>query len=67
MDNPLRQQLLTTQEASAILRISRSQLYLLLQRGELRSVAIGRRRLITRAALEEFVARLEAQQVEQSR
>jgi excisionase family DNA binding protein len=62
MDDLSRRQIWTLPEASEFLRISRSHLYLLIQRNELRSIAIGRRRLITRAALEEFVQRLEAQQ-----
>jgi excisionase family DNA binding protein len=62
MDELSHRQLWTIPEASEFLRISRSHLYLLIQRKELRSIAIGRRRLITRAALEELVQRLEAQQ-----
>jgi excisionase family DNA binding protein len=61
MDDLSRRHLWTIPEAAEYLRISRSHLYLLL-RSELRSIVIGRRRLITRAALEEFVQRLEAQQ-----
>ena len=42
-------------EAAAVLGIGRTNVYALLKTGELRSVKIGGRRLIPRAALEAFV------------
>ena len=49
--------LLEIEEAAAMLSIKRSLLYLLMARGEIRSCKIGRRRLIPRDALHEFVER----------
>ncbi len=46
-------------EAATILGIGRTNVYALLKRGELRSVKIGGRRLIPRAALEAFVDELQ--------
>ncbi len=43
--------LLTIREASAFLRLSRSSLYALMDRGELRFVKIGRSRRIPRRAV----------------
>ena len=45
-------------DAAALLGISRSNLYCLMRAGEVRSVRIGSRRLIPRAALESFVETL---------
>ena len=47
-------------EAAAHLSIGRSKIYELMRLGELRSVKIGGSRRIPRAALAEFVSRLEA-------
>lgn len=51
--------LLSVTEVADSLRIHRTTVYDLLATGELRSTTLGRRRLIPRAALEEFVALLE--------
>ncbi len=50
--------LLTPEEAADQLSISRSSLYLLLTKGELESVRIGRSRRITKQALLDYVERL---------
>lgn len=55
--------LYTPREAAALLGISRSSLYVLLARGDVASIYIGASRRITTAALDEFVARLEAQRL----
>jgi excisionase family DNA binding protein len=47
--------LLTVEEAARVLSINRSTVYDLLARGELASVSIGRRRLISRQALGNFI------------
>lgn len=44
----------------ALLGIGRTKWFELIASGELRSVKIGRRRLVSEAALAEFVAKLEA-------
>lgn len=49
--------LLTPQEAADALRISRSTLYKLFQRGELPSLTIGRRRYFSPKVIEEWIAR----------
>jgi len=46
-------------EAAELLRISRSALYELIRSGQVRSVTVGRTRLITHHALTEYVQRLE--------
>lgn len=51
--------LLSVNEVAELLRIHRATVYDLLATGELRSTTLGRRRLIPRAALEEFVASLD--------
>lgn len=51
-DSPM---LLTIPEAARLLAIGRTTLYSLIDRGELRAVAIGRARRIPRSALQEFV------------
>jgi excisionase family DNA binding protein len=43
-----------------LLGIGRTVTYRLVLGGELRSVKIGRRRLVVRASVEEYVARLES-------
>jgi excisionase family DNA binding protein len=50
--------LLSVPEAARALGIARSSLYLLMDRHELTSVSIGRRRLLPARALEEYVDRL---------
>lgn len=52
------QLLLSPREVAATLSIGRSKVFELLATGELASVKIGRRRLIPRAALSEYVGRL---------
>jgi excisionase family DNA binding protein len=51
--------LLTVQEAADQLRISRWLVYNLIRANQLRTVKIGRRRLVTPAALAECIAMLE--------
>jgi excisionase family DNA binding protein len=51
-------ELLTVEEAAQRLRIGRWKLYDLIRSHELRTVKIGRRRLVTAAALSECVERL---------
>lgn len=48
--------------AATALSIGRATLYELLARGEITSIKIGRSRRIPRAALEEYAARLDAEQ-----
>lgn len=50
--------LLTVQEAADRLRVSRWSLYNLIRSNQLRTVKIGRRRLVTPAALAECVKQL---------
>ena len=52
--------LLSPSEAAERLSMGRSKIYELMRRGELRSVKIGGCRRIPRAALDDFVADLEA-------
>ena len=47
---------LKVREVAAILRCGRNRAYELIQRGEIRSVRIGRAVRVTREALEEFLA-----------
>lgn len=49
-------------DACRLLGISRVMLYRLLGTGEIASIKVGRRRLITRRALEQFIARQEREQ-----
>jgi excisionase family DNA binding protein len=56
-DNP---ETLKVREVAAILRCGRNQAYELIQRGEIRSVRIGRAIRVTREALDEFKAGREA-------
>ena len=49
--------LLTVQEAAGFLRVSRSTIYLLMDRGELAFVKLGRSRRIPRLAVIELAAR----------
>jgi excisionase family DNA binding protein len=50
--------LLTMMETATLLRLGRTQTYELVMSGRIPSVTIGRRRLILREALEEFVRKL---------
>ena len=54
--------LLTVEEAASQLRIGRTQTYALLMNGRIQSVTIGRRRLVVRSGLAEYVQRLTAEQ-----
>jgi len=58
--------LLTVEEASVLLRLGRTSAYELVMRGTIPSVKIGRRRLVVRAGLEEYVARLALAQRQES-
>jgi excisionase family DNA binding protein len=50
-------QALTMGEAASLIGLSVSYLYILMQRGELRTVKIGGRRLVPRDALDELLGR----------
>ena len=50
----------TVEEAAELLGLSRAQLYRLIDRGDLKSVTIGRSRRITRNQLDQFIEVLEA-------
>jgi excisionase family DNA binding protein len=50
---------ISVEEAAALLGIGRTIAYGLVLGGQLRSVKIGRRRLVVRASIEEYVTRLE--------
>jgi excisionase family DNA binding protein len=52
--------LFTANQVAKIMGISRSQVYVLLNKGHLGSVHIGRSRRITRAQVDEFIADLTA-------
>ncbi len=52
----------TPEEAGEVLRCSRQYVHALIKRGELRSVKLGRRRLIPIDALRELLSRLESEQ-----
>ncbi len=57
-DNPLAGKLLVTvAEAQEILSLSRTRIYALIQSGELKSVAFGRRRMIPTKELDALVGR----------
>ncbi len=47
------------------LSIGRSLMYKLVMQGEIASVKVGRRRLVSRDAILQFVSRLEAEQAEE--
>jgi excisionase family DNA binding protein len=49
----------SVEDAAMLLGIGRTVAYRLVNAGDLRSVKIGRRRLVVRSSIEEFVARLE--------
>lgn len=50
--------LLTVEEAAELLRLGRTRTYQLVMSGRIPSVTIGRRRLVLRAGLEEYVRSL---------
>ena len=50
--------LLSIPQACRVLGVGRSVLYQMLSSGQIRSVKIGRRRLVPREAIDEFVANL---------
>jgi excisionase family DNA binding protein len=52
-------------EAFPALSIGRTQLFVLLRRGEIASVKVGRRRLIPAASLDAYLARLIAEQTDE--
>ena len=54
--------LLTVGEAAVSMGIGRSLLYEMIMRGQIRSVSIGRARRVPVTAIQDFVARLEAEQ-----
>lgn len=58
MDSPVKLHGSTT--GPSVLGIGRTKWFELIASGELRSVKIGRRRLVSEAALAEFVTKLEA-------
>lgn len=55
MTTALADGLLTVEEAADWLRVSRWSVYNLIRGGQLRTIKIGRRRLVTRVALAECV------------
>jgi len=50
--------LLTIDEAGEALRVGRSSVYVLIQRGQLEKVNLGRKSLVTRRSVEQLVAKL---------
>jgi excisionase family DNA binding protein len=50
--------LLTVEETATLLRLGRTQTYELVMRGKIQSVKIGRRRLVVRDSLQNFVSHL---------
>jgi excisionase family DNA binding protein len=50
--------LLSVNSACQILGLSRTSLYALMASGRIRSVTVGRRRLVPREAIDEFIASL---------
>jgi excisionase family DNA binding protein len=55
--------LMTVEEAAELLRLGRTRMYELVMSGRIVSVKVGRRRLIPRKSLEEFVESLINDQV----
>ena len=53
--------LVTVEEAAQLLSVNRSTVYDMLGRGDLPSIKIGRRRLISRQSLVDFINRSETQ------
>jgi Helix-turn-helix domain len=60
VDAPRTPQLNDVEDVVARLKICRASVFGLFRTGELRSVKVGRRRLVTEAALCEFIEKLEA-------
>ena len=60
-------EMLTVAEAARYLRISKWSLYRLIRSGELKSVKIRSRRLISQRSIQQFVAQLEARPGESGR
>jgi excisionase family DNA binding protein len=56
--------LLTVEESAILLRLGRTQTYELIMRGKIQSVKIGRRRLVVRNGLDNYVAGLLGEQGE---
>ena len=56
--------LLTVEESAILLRLGRTQTYELIMCGKIQSVKIGRRRLVVRNGLDNYVARLLGEQDE---
>ena len=56
--------LLRVDEAADRISVGRSYLYAAIQRGELETVKLGRARRVPVAALNEFIERLKAEQIE---
>jgi excisionase family DNA binding protein len=56
--------LLTVEESAILLRLGRTQTYELIMRGKIQSVKIGRRRLVVRNGLDNYVAGLLGEQDE---
>jgi excisionase family DNA binding protein len=56
--------LLTVEESAILLRLGRTQTYELIMCGKIQSVKIGRRRLVVRNGLQNFVAGLLGEQDE---
>jgi excisionase family DNA binding protein len=54
----LEPRLLSLKQACQVLGISRTSLYALLASNQLQSVTVGRRRFVTREAIDEFIASL---------
>ena len=54
--------LLTVEEAADLLRLGRTNTYELVMSGKLLSVKIGRRRLVVRSGIQDFVDRLVTEQ-----
>lgn len=59
--------LLSIEDVQRALGVKRSMVFSLLQRGDLASTKIGRRRLVPVTALEAYVERLQAEQSDESR
>lgn len=65
MSNGADRFLLTINEGAQLLSIGRSFMYKLVMRGEIASLKIGRRRLVSRDAILQFIRRVEAEQAEE--
>jgi excisionase family DNA binding protein len=51
--------LLDIKQTGEVLNVSRATIYRLLDRGELRAVSIGSRRLVSRSAILDYIEKLE--------